>query len=558
MAARGGALWEAGTHTTRQGCPACCSKARGWGWGGANGSDWCHATGAQVEQADFQHVVCGMCACVDEEEREEGRKALRNGASAVLRELLQQGRGGGARLGEARHGAVELVAAAQRALAKGRSATAREQEGLRRLMAGDRPDVDAGTAGKKAAKRVAAEICHMQRAASKLRKSWRSAASKELARRAEREGGAEGRRLRGVGIEAWRQVMRATSEEDDDTQWAQRGGWTMAAMLVWHKTRELRKQQSVRHVQANADAAGTGAVVFDVETTELIERDVPLQRMEVSVACAVRVPEEGERVEEGRTFWHERALTTGSVQGEKMEKLLDMFDDAKLICAYNGREFDMQVLRPFYGSDEARWEAHCRKLMDPFTEASRQAGRRVKLSTLLQLNGVQGKLGAGADAPGLWRAGRLEQLQRYCMRDVVALAELVVKPWVRVPGGGGTDRMCVATRRQDGDEGDAAWPPAPPAATGSAGKRPRRQMDYDETQRRVRRRPSEKMRHVARSRHATAERGTLKRTIEVGPLTVERVVRGRYEWWDAGLQPLFHTARRRMWEGARTWDPGIW
>ena len=32
------------------------------------------------------------------------------------------------------------------------------------------------------------------------------------------------------------------------------------------------------------------------------------------------------------------------------------------------------------------------------------------------------------------------------MRDVVALAELVVKPWVRVPGGGGTDRMCVTER----------------------------------------------------------------------------------------------------------------
>ena len=36
----------------------------------------------------------------------------------------------------------------------------------------------------------------------------------------------------------------------------------------------------------------------------------------------------------------------------------------------------MQMLRPFYGSDEARWESHCRQLMDPFTEASRQAGRR--------------------------------------------------------------------------------------------------------------------------------------------------------------------------------------
>ena len=64
----------------------------------------------------------------------------------------------------------------------------------------------------------------------------------------------------------------------------------------------------MRHVQANADAAGTGAVIFDVETTELIERDVPLQRMEASVACAVRVPDGGGRAEEGSTFWHERAL----------------------------------------------------------------------------------------------------------------------------------------------------------------------------------------------------------------------------------------------------------
>ena len=34
-------------------------------------------------------------------------------------------------------------------------------------------------------------------------------------------------------------------------------------------------------------------------------------------------------------------------------------------------------------------------------------------------------------------------------------------------------------------------------------------------------------------------------------------------WWDAGLDhtsatDMFHKARRRMWEGARTWDPGTW
>ena len=84
--------------------------------------------------------------------------------------------------------------------------------------------------------------------------------------------------------------------------------------------------------------------------------------------------------------------------------------------------------------------------------------------------------------------------------------------------------MCVTESRQNGDEGEAARPP--PAETGSAGKRPRKRMGYDERQRRVRRRPSEKVRHVTRSRHAAAELGALKRTIEVGPLTVERVVRG--------------------------------
>ena len=99
-------------------------------------------------------------------------------------------------------------------------------------------------------------------------------------------------------------------------------------------------------MQANADDAGSGAVIFDVEATELIERDVPLQRMEVSVTCAVRVLDGGGGAEAGRTFSHERALTTDSVRGEVIERLLDMFDSARLICAYNGRAFDVQVLRP--------------------------------------------------------------------------------------------------------------------------------------------------------------------------------------------------------------------
>ena len=49
--------------------------------------------------------------------------------------------------------------------------------------------------------------------------------------------------------------------------------------------------------------------------------------------------------------------------------------------------------------------ARVRKLHDPMHEANRASGgRRVRLATLLQLNGLRGKHGEGGDAPGLWRA----------------------------------------------------------------------------------------------------------------------------------------------------------
>ena len=61
----------------------------------------------------------------------------------------------------------------------------------------------------------------------------------------------------------------------------------------------------------------------------------------------------------------------------------------------------------------------------------------MRLATLLKVNGQAGKAGAGCDAPSLWADGKLEQLERYCQRDVEALAELVTRGWTRVPGGSG-------------------------------------------------------------------------------------------------------------------------
>ena len=49
--------------------------------------------------------------------------------------------------------------------------------------------------------------------------------------------------------------------------------------------------------------------------------------------------------------------------------------------------------------------------------------------------------------------------------------------------------------------------------------------------------------------------GDLKRGIEVGPLTVERVVGARYEWRDAAYVAR-SGASAVIWRGSRVWDPG--
>ena len=126
-----------------------------------------------------------------------------------------------------------------------------------------------------------------------------------------------------------------------------------------------------------------------------------------------------------------------------MSALLEWFDRAELIVAYNGRAFDMRVLRALYGGDEARRDAHLAKLHDPMDVVRQAAGRRMKLSTLLSKNTRTRKGGTGCDAPRWWEEGRLRRLEEYCAQDVSALVELVTRKEVRVGEHTTTRDMCV-------------------------------------------------------------------------------------------------------------------
>ena len=159
----------------------------------------------------------------------------------------------------------------------------------------------------------------------------------------------------------------------------------MTAALIQYALAKRAKEQRRRarsHGPVEIDTGGNGVVVFDVETTHLIDDETPLEEMEVSVACTVTLnAAASDRTTlaqaEHDTYWHSDAQRP-TIGRMPLERMLTRFDSASMIVAYNGREFDMRVLARVYGGDGARYAAHLRKLVDPMEAIEREAGRRVR------------------------------------------------------------------------------------------------------------------------------------------------------------------------------------
>ncbi len=114
------------------------------------------------------------------------------------------------------------------------------------------------------------------------------------------------------------------------------------------------------------DQARGNVVVFDLETTRLIESGVPIGGMKVSVACATVLyyqnltdPELAMATASSFTFWHEDA------DGAPVSLLMDLLRSAALIVAYNGKAFDLVALRK-HMRDTTELHELQRKCLDPF------------------------------------------------------------------------------------------------------------------------------------------------------------------------------------------------
>jgi hypothetical protein len=101
------------------------------------------------------------------------------------------------------------------------------------------------------------------------------------------------------------------------------------------------------------------------------------------------------------------------------DEFMGLLDAAHRLCAFNGARFDLPFIQHQLGASAARVRGWRLKLHDVFVACKWGLGVTFPLQALLELNGLPGKTGSGADAVQLARDGQWQRLGDYCMNDTV-------------------------------------------------------------------------------------------------------------------------------------------
>ena len=140
-------------------------------------------------------------------------------------------------------------------------------------------------------------------------------------------------------------------------------------------------------------------MVLDVETQKgfnEIDRK-KLYLLKVSVAC----------------LYDSKTDSYLAFEEKEMLKLEEMMKQADLIVGFNVRDFDMEVLAPYFMAPIKNFP-----VLDLLVEFEKVRGHRISLQSLAQATLQTSKSGSGLDALQLYKDGKIEELKKYCTDDV--------------------------------------------------------------------------------------------------------------------------------------------
>lgn len=140
-------------------------------------------------------------------------------------------------------------------------------------------------------------------------------------------------------------------------------------------------------------------VVLDVETQKgfnEIDRK-KLHLLKISVAC----------------IYDSASDQYLAFEEKELSRMEDYLKKADLIVGFNIRDFDFEVLQPYMLTS-----LKSLPVLDILVEFEKARGHRISLQSVAQATLKSSKSGSGWDAIEHFKAGRMEELKKYCIDDV--------------------------------------------------------------------------------------------------------------------------------------------
>lgn len=97
----------------------------------------------------------------------------------------------------------------------------------------------------------------------------------------------------------------------------------------------------------------------------------------------------------------------------ELPRLWKILEQADILVGYNSDHFDIPLLNKYYPGDLTKM-----KSLDLLKEIYDVLGRRIKLDDIAAGTLGEGKSSHGLQAVKWWREGKVEEVRKYCLKDV--------------------------------------------------------------------------------------------------------------------------------------------
>ncbi len=104
---------------------------------------------------------------------------------------------------------------------------------------------------------------------------------------------------------------------------------------------------------------------------------------------------------------------------KELSKLFNLFEKSSYIIGFNIIDFDLPVLSAYYPGD-----INVFSKLDILDDIKNKIGRRISLNEVINATLGKKKTGHGLLAIDYYRQGKIEELKKYCLNDVLFTKEL--------------------------------------------------------------------------------------------------------------------------------------